>query len=321
VTDVPVPIAEPPADDAKPRRPGVPPEGGTTAPAAPMGLSPWRDSLRRLRRNKLAVAGAVFLLLLVLACYVLPAVFPTALDPLAQDPDHYNERPSLAHLFGRDNLGRDYLARVLVGGGTSLLVGLVGTLVCVVIGTFVGSVAGYFGGKVDDVLMRFVDFLWAVPYMFLVILIMLMFEDSDRSWVPVFASLGLVNWLTMARIVRGQVLTLRHQEYVLAARVTGASHTRIIARHLLPNCLGPITVYATLQVASVILLESFLSYLGLGLKLSWGVLVAEGVSIVNPIQSDWWLLLWPSLFLAGTLLSLNFLGDGLRDAFDPRTRR
>jgi len=268
------------------------------------------------------VAGGVFLVLLVFACFVLPLAFPSRFDPAAQDPKRYNEAPSLENPFGRDNLGRDYLSRVLVGGGTSLLVGLVGTIVCVAIGMFVGSVAGYFGGKVDDVLMRFVDFMYGIPYMFLVILIMLLFEDRQRgSWVPVFAALGLVNWLTMARIVRGQVMTLRGQEYVLAARVTGASHARIILTHLLPNCLGPIIVYATLQVASVILLESFLSYLGLGLDLSWGVLVAEGVSIVNPVQSDWWLLLWPSLFLAFTLLSLNFLGDGLRDAFDPRTRR
>jgi oligopeptide transport system permease protein len=303
----------------------LPPDPSGTAVAVPdatAGVSPWRDSFRRMRRNRLAMAGGVFLVLLLLACFVLPVLMPERLDPTRQDPSRYNEGPSAAHPFGRDSLGRDYLARVLVGGSTSLLVGLVGTLVCVAIGTFVGSVAGYFGGKVDDVLMRFVDFMYGIPYMFLVILIMLMFEDSARgSPIPVFAALGVVNWLTMARIVRGQVLTLRHQEYVLAARVTGASHARIISRHILPNCLGPIVVYATLQVASVILLESFLSYLGLGLQLSWGVLVAEGVSIVNPIKSDWWLLLWPSVFLALTLLSLNFLGDGLRDALDPRMRR
>jgi oligopeptide transport system permease protein len=321
VTEVPVPLPIPPAREETAPPAGTPPTHEVPLPPAPPSTTPWRDSLRRLLRNRLAVAGLVFLVLLVLACFAVPAIVPD-LDPNAQDPKHYNEAPSSAHWFGRDSLGRDYLARVLVGGRTSLLVGLVGTVVCVLIGTFVGSVAGYFGGKVDDVLMRFVDFLYAIPYMFLVILIMLLFEEKERgSPLPVFAALGLVNWLTMARIVRGQVLTLRHQEYVLAARVTGASHARIILHHVLPNCLGPIIVYATLQVASVILLESFLSYLGLGLKLSWGVLVAEGVNIVNPIQSDWWLLLWPSVFLATTLLSLNFLGDGLRDAFDPRTRR
>ena len=170
--------------------------------------------------------------------------------------------------------------------------------------------------------MRIVDFLYGIPYMFLVILIMLLFEDSKRgSALPVFAALGAVQWLTMARIVRGQVLGLRHQEFVQAARVSGASDARILLRHVLPNCMGPIVVYATLTVPAVILLESFLSFLGLGVKLSWGKLVSEGVRVVNPMQADYGLLLWPSLFLAVTLLALNFVGDGLRDAFDPRTRR
>ena len=299
-----------------------------SAPASPVavayvpqqGASLWSDAMRRLRRNRVALGGGIFLALLVFSCFVLP--WALGLDSVSQDPSHYNQPPSGAHGFGTDNLGRDYLARVLVGGRTSLLVGLVGTLVCVVIGTLYGLVAGYYGGRIDDVMMRFVDFMYAIPYMFLVILIMLLFSDSARgNPIPVFAALGLVQWLTMARIVRGKVLTLRNQEYILAARVTGASDARIILRHLLPNCVGPIVVYATLQVPSVILLESFLSYLGLGVELSWGVLVAEGVKVVNPIQSDWWLLTFPSLLLGLTLLSLNFLGDGLRDALDPKTRR
>jgi oligopeptide transport system permease protein len=296
-----------------------PSPGRAPVPAA-AGRSLWADAMRRLVRNRVAVLGAVFLALLVLVCGVLPLLL--GLDAVAQDPTHYNEAPSAGHWFGRDNLGRDIAARVLVGGRMSLLVGLVGTIVCVVIGTIYGAIAGYYGGRLDDVMMRFVDFMYGIPYMFLVILLMLLMEDSARgSPIPVFAALGAVNWLTMARIVRGQVLTLRNQEYVMAARVMGASDGRIIFRHILPNCMGPIVVYATLQVPAVILLEAFLSFLGLGLTLSWGVLLQEGVNVVNPIKSDWWLLAWPTVFLALTLLSLNFLGDGLRDALDPKTRR
>jgi oligopeptide transport system permease protein len=194
--------------------------------------------------------------------------------------------------------------------------------VSVVIGTLWGAVAGYYGGRTDEVMMRFVDFLYGIPYMFLVILITLMFEDKDRgNPLPIFAALGAVQWLSMARIVRGQVIGLRHQEFVLAARTSGASDARIIGRHILPNCVGPIVVYATLTVPAVILLESALSYLGLGVSLSWGSLVDDGVAVVNGIKVDWWLLLFPSLFLAVTLLSLNLVGDALRDAVDPKTRR
>jgi oligopeptide transport system permease protein len=299
------------------------PAAARTRPAEPRpeaGTSLWADAFRRLRRNRAALAGGVFLVLLALACWVAPAVFH--LDEQTTHVEQHNLGPSADHWFGTDSLGRDYLARVLVAGQTSILVGLVATAVCVVIGTLFGAVAGYYGGKIDEVMMRFVDFVYAIPYMFLVILIMLTFSESERNNpIPVFAALGLVQWLPMARIVRGQVLTLRHQEYVQAARVMGAGDWRIIVRHILPNCVGPIVVYATLTVPAVILLESFLSYLGLGVALSWGVLVAEGVKVVNPISSDWWLLTYPSVLLAVTLLSLNFLGDGLRDALDPRTRR
>jgi oligopeptide transport system permease protein len=294
-------------------------EVGIPVPEA--GRSLWQDAWRRLRRNRLAVGGAAFLVVLVLACVFAPLIF--GLDPEAQAPKLHNRAPDGEHHFGTDNLGRDYLARVLVGGRTSLLVGLVATLVVTIIGTLYGAIAGYFGGRLDDAMMRFVDFLYGIPYMFLVILFMLMLPEEFRgdNPVPLFAALGLVQWLTMARIVRGQVLTLRNREFVLAARVTGASSARIIGRHILPNCVGPIVVYATLTVPAVILLESFLSYLGLGVKLSWGVLVAEGVQVVNPVKIDWWLPFFPSLFLLMTLLSLNFLGDGLRDALDPKTRR
>jgi oligopeptide transport system permease protein len=289
-------------------------------PAAEKGTSLWADAGRRLRRNRLAVAGGVMLLLMVVLCFVVPAVF--GLDPERTDPDNHFQPPDWVgeHPFGTDNVGRDYLARVLVGGQTSLLVGLAATLASVIIGVIWGAVAGYYGGKTDEVMMRLVDFGYAIPYMFLVILIWLAF-GGRKDPLPVFFALGMVQWLTMARIVRGEVLTLKNREFVLAARTTGAGDLRIIFRHILPNVLGIVVVYATLTVPAVIILESFLSYLGLGVKLSWGVLVSEGVNVVNPHESHTWLLLLPSLFLALTLFSLNFLGDGLRDAIDPRTRR
>lgn len=300
-------------------------------PEARAGTSLGADAWRRLKRNRLAVVGAALLVLVALACYLLPPLL--ALDPEASNlaAKHLEpgavfpgagDAPDRTYVFGTDSLGRDYLARCLVGGQTSLEVGLLATLICVLVGTLYGATAGYYGGRVDEILMRFVDFLYGIPYMFLVILIMLMFADSDRGDpLPVFLALGLLQWLSMARVVRGQVLALREQEFVLAARLVGASDLRIILRHILPNVLGIVIVFATLTVPAVILLESFLSFLGLGVKLSWGQLVAEAVGVVNPIRSYWWLLLLPSLFLMLTLLSLNFLGDGLRDAFDPKSRR
>jgi oligopeptide transport system permease protein len=284
------------------------------------GEGPWAAAGRRLRRNRAAVVGALLLLAIGSACFVLPALL--ALDPGATAPALRHRPPSAAHWLGTDALGRDLLARVLIGGRTSLLVGLAATLVSVAIGVVWGGTAGYFGGALDEAMMRIVDFLYGVPYMFLVILVMLLFSDTARGEaLPVFVGLGLVQWLTMARIVRGEVLALRSREFVFAARALGASDARILFRHLLPNCLGPIVVYATLSVPSVIILESYLSFLGLGVALSWGQLVAEGVAVVNPIESPWWLLAFPSAFLATTLLALNFVGDGLRDALDPRAVR
>jgi oligopeptide transport system permease protein len=275
------------------------------------------------------LVGGAALVLVTLVCWLGPVVVRATLedprgqpkDAVTQFPARAFEPPSADEPLGRDGLGRCYLVRVLEGGRASLAVGLAATLVTVVIGTLVGALAGYYGGRLDETLMRVVDFLYGIPYMFLVILIMLMFEDTARgNPLPVFAALGLVQWLTMARIVRGSVLALREREFVLAARVLGASDRRILLTHVLPNVLGVVVVTATLTVPSVILLESFLSYLGLGLELSWGRLVAEAVGVVNPVRTYGWLLLWPSLLLAVTLLSLNFLGDGLRDALDPRTR-
>jgi oligopeptide transport system permease protein len=286
------------------------------------GTSLGADAWRRLRRNRFALVGAILLVLITLACVVGPWI--TGIDPEKTNPKNSLQEPRAEHPFGTDSLGRDYLTRVLVGGRTSLAVGLVATLVCVLIGTFYGAVAGYYGGRVDEILMRFVDFFYGIPYMFLVILIMVKVQGDQATkstMLPVFFALGLVQWLAMARIVRGQVLALRDQEFVLAARLTGASDGRIIVRHILPNVLGVVIIYATLTVPAVILLESFLSFLGLGLELSWGVVVSEAVNAVNPIRNTWWLLLFPSVFLALTLFSLNFVGDGLRDAFDPKSRR
>jgi len=284
------------------------------------GESLGRQALRRLKRNRLAVAGALLVALVALACFVLPALL--GLDPVTSDPALRHQPPSFSHWLGTDALGRDYAARVLAGGQTSLAVGLVATLACVVIGVLYGAFAGYYGGRVDEIMMRLVDFLYGIPYIFLVILIMLLFSESARGQpLPVFLALGLVEWLTMARVVRGQVLTLRNREFVLATRLLGAGDFHVIARHILPNVLGVVVVYATLTVPAVIILESFLSFLGLGLKLSWGQLVAEAVGVVNPVASYWWLLVFPSTALALTLFSLNYVGDGLRDALDPKARK
>jgi len=284
-----------------------------------MTESPFRLALQRLLRNRVAIVGGLVLTLIAFACVLLPVLL--GLDPNSTHPALRNQPPSARFLFGTDNLGRDLVARVLVGGRTSLLVGLAATAVSVLVGVAYGAIAGFYGGKIDEAMMRLVDFMYGLPYMFLVILIMLMFSETARGdMLPVFLALGLVQWLTMARIVRGQVLALRRQEFVLAAELLGASDARILLRHVLPNVFGVIMVYATLMVPSVIILESFLSFLGLGVALSWGQLVSDGIAVINPIRSYWWILLWPSLFLGLTLISLNFLGDGLRDALDPKGR-
>lgn len=296
---------------------GPAPSGGWMRPEK--GTSLWQDAMKRLRKNKAAVVGSVLIVLIVLLCFLGPLVL--GLDAEALDTTRINEPPTADHIMGTDRLGRDYFARVLEGGQMSILIAVCATAVSLLIGVVYGAVSGFYAGTIDNVMMRVVDFLYGVPYMFLVILIMMMFEDTSRNNpLPVFAALGAVQWLTMARIVRGQVLSLRNQEFVDAARALGASDARIIFKHILPNCVGPIVVYATLTIPAVILLESFLSFLGLGLKLSWGLLVAEGLDVVNPIRVDWWLLVWPSVFLGVALLSLNFVGDGLRDALDPKRR-
>ena len=287
---------------------------------AALALAPprslWSDARRRLARNRAAVGAACFLALAAVACFAAPWL-PGLADPAAQDLALGAAPPSAAHALGTDELGRDLLARLLHGGRISLLVGLVGTLVSLLVGVAWGAVAGYAGGRTDEFMMRFVDVLYALPTIFLVILLLVFFS---RSLLMLFVALGLVQWLTMARIVRGQVLSLKQQTFVEAARALGASGRSVVFRHIVPNTLGPVIVYATLTVPAVILQEAFLSFLGLGVQppgASWGTLISDGARVMALFP---WLVLFPGLALSLTLLAFNFLGDGLRDALDPQDR-
>ena len=279
----------------------------------------WGDAWRRLRRNRAAVASLAVLGLLVIASLVAPALSRFALDEVDWSLATLASPPSFAngHWFGTDSNGRDLFVRVWAGTRVSLLVALLATTVSLVIGVAWGATAGYLGGRVDDWMMRFVDVLYALPYMFFVIILTVVF---GRSLFLIFLAIGAVGWLTMARIVRGQALALRRQPFVDAAITLGLPARRIIARHIVPNVAGTVIVYATLTVPQVILFESFLSFLGLGVQeplTSLGRLVAEGAA---EMESAPWQLLAPSAVLATILLCLNFLGDGLRDALDPRQR-
>ena len=281
------------------------------------GASLWADAWKRLRRNRAAVVSAA-LLIVISAVSVASPWIPGLADPTAQDLKLAATPPSLAHPFGTDDLGRDVLARVVYGGRISLMVGLVATLVSLLIGVTWGAVAGYRGGGLDLFMMRVVDILDSLPYIFLVILLLVFFS---RSLVMLFIALGLVQWLTMARIVRGQVLSLRSQTFIEAARAIGARDRSILARQIVPNVLGPVIVYTTLTVPQVILQEAFLSFLGLGVQppaASWGTLVADGAREIALFP---WLVIFPGVALSITLLCFNFLGDGLRDALDPQDRK
>ncbi len=272
-------------------------------------------AFRRLRQNRMAMISALVLIFMALLCVIAPWFNPHPFDEIYWDnmgtpPDWQN-----GFYFGTDANGRDLFVRTLMGGRISLMVGLAATLVSLIIGVLYGATAGYLGGKTDAFMMRFVDVLYALPFMFFVILLMVYF---GRSIFLIFVAIGAVEWLTMARIVRGQALSLKSRTFVEAARVSGVSHFGIIRRHIVPNTLGTVIVYATLTVPQVILFESFLSFLGLGVQeplTSWGVLIAEGAA---QMETAPWMLLFPASFLAVTLFCLNFLGDGLRDAFDPK---
>lgn len=280
------------------------------------GQSLWQDAWRRLSKNRAAVGGLFLLGIVVALAVVGPFFSPYTYDE--QDTALGAAPPSWRHWLGTDPLGRDLLTRLLHGGRISLLVGVIATAVSLIIGVTYGAVAGFAGGRTDALMMRIVDILYALPFTIFVIILMVFF---GRNFVFLFLAIGAVQWLTMARIVRGQVLSLREQEFVQAAVVLGLKRLRILFVHLAPNTLGPVIVYATLTIPQVMLLEAFLSFLGLGVQppmSSWGLLIKEGVETMEEYP---WLLLFPGIALSLTLFSLNFLGDGLRDALDPRAAK
>jgi len=278
----------------------------------------------------------VFVIVLLVLVVAWPWIAPYSYDAIS---DRQFEAPSRDHWFGTDVHGRDVFTRVFFGARISLLVGMVGAVVALIIGVTWGSIAGYVGGRWDNLMMRVVDILYSLPSILFVIVLVATFNAHLRSWLTehigpkagvyapmlfLFFGLGAVSWLTMARIVRGQVLSLRTRQFVDASRSLGASHARILVRHILPNVYGVVIVYLTLTVPAIILYESFLSFLGLGIQppmASWGTLIAEGSIQINPIRIYWWLLVFPCAMLISTLLALNFVGDGLRDAYDPRGDR
>ncbi len=301
------------------------------------GHSLWSDAWHRLRKNKLAVAGAGLLLVLALLCFLGPFFSQSYEDQnlgLGATP------PGAQHWLGTDTLGRDLLARILFGGRISLMVGLVASGVALIIGVAYGAIAGYLGGKTDAIMMRIVDIMYALPFTIFVILLMVFLKDPMQkldAWLSqfplmgnaqgvgkillLFTAIGAVEWLTMARIVRSQILSVKKMEFIEAARALGYGPGRIIFRHMIPNILGPIIVYTTLTIPAVILLESFLSFLGLGVDdpmSSWGKLIQDGAEKMEEFP---WLLIFPGGILSLTLFSLNFFGDGLRDALDVRASK
>ncbi len=291
-------------------------ESDTSLAMAEPGSSLWHDAWLRLRKNKLAVFGGVTLILVTLFCVAGPWLSPYTYEQ--QDFAQYAQPPSAKHWFGTDKLGRDQLTRIMYGGRISLGVGICATLVSLTIGVMYGALAGFLGGKTDAAMMRIVDILYALPFTVFVILLMVAF---GRNIVLLFVAIGAVEWLTMSRIVRGQVQSLRKQEFIEAALALGLSRRRIILRHMIPNVLGPVAVYTTLTIPAVMLLEAFLSFLGLGVQppmSSWGTMIKDGAELMEEFP---WLLMIPAAFFSLTLFSLNFLGDGLRDALDVRTSK
>lgn len=286
--------------------------------ALPRGRSLWDDAWDSLRRNRAAMAALAVMATIVVLVLLGPVLSPFAID--STDWDRISAAPSLSsgHWFGTDDVGRDLFVRTLYGGRISLLVGLAATAVSLLIGIAWGATAGFLGGRVDQLMMRIVDVLYAMPFMFFVILLMVFF---GRNILLIFVAVGAINWLDMARIVRGQTLSLKKKEFIEAARAGGVSTVNIVRRHIVPNLLGVVVVYVTLTIPQVILVESFLSFLGLGVQepmTSWGALVNDGAQVMETAP---WALIFPATFLALTLFCFNFLGDGLRDALDPRDRR
>src|SRR5476651_1306679 len=307
-------------------------------------LSPNQRAWRRFKKNRPAILSAWFLAVLLIAIVAWPIVLKSAGGTFAHNhnPDELSDAqfmpPAAQHWFGTDVHGRDVFSRVLFGAQISLLVGVVGTIVSLVIGVMWGAIAGYVGGRVDSLLMRIVDVLYSLPSIVFVIVLITTFSDLIKHWhfvenspalakgirvILLFVGLGAISWLTMARIVRGQVLSLRTRPFVEASRTLGAGAPRILFRHIIPNIFGVVITYLALTMPAIILYESFLSYLGLGVQppmASWGTLIAEGVSEINPIRIYWWLIVCPGGILVATLLALNFLVDGLRDAWDVKSK-
>lgn len=305
------------------------------------GNSLMKDACRRLKANRAAMVSLFFLVLMAFACFVLP-LFPFVPNPNTTDLGMITASPSEAHWFGTDQLGRDLFSRVLYGGRISLLVGAVATGVALVIGTAYGLISGYMGGKLDALMMRTVDALFALPFIVLVIVFSLSLEAPSAhltawavntlglnrasiapilSLTPLFIAIGALGWLTLARIVRTQTMEIKKQDYIVAARSLGLGHWNILFRHIAPNLIGTVVVYTTLAVPGMMLLESTLSFLGLGVRApnsSWGTLIKEGADRMEAVPE---LLFFPSLFFFLTLIALNFLGDGLRDALDPKSSR
>ena len=286
--------------------------------AAPVeGRSPWQDARLRFRRNKAAVISLVILTVITLACAIGPMLLPNAFD--STDWDMMSAAPTFAslHLFGTDATGRDLFVRCLIGGRVSLMIGALATLTSVTLGIVWGAIAGFVGGRVDNAMMRFVDMMYAIPYLLIAILMVTLL---GREFYLVVLTITVFSWMDMARVVRGQTLAIRTKEYVEAARAIGVSTGGIIARHVVPNLLGIVAIYTTVTVPSVILTESVLSFLGLGVQepmTSWGVLIQDGVGVMD---SSPWILLFPAALLSVTLYCINFVGDGLRDALDPKDR-
>ena len=291
----------------------------------PRGRSLWIDARRRLLRNRAAMAGIIILAAIVLLALLAPLLSPFAYDEVNYDliscaPGWWPVDAACSapgHIFGTDAIGRDIFVRVLYGARVSLAVGLVATVVSLVIGVLYGATAGYLGGRIDGLMMRVVDVLYSLPFIFFVIILMVVF---DRNFILLFVAIGAVEWLTMARIVRGQTLSIKQKEFIEAAKAAGVGPLGIITRHVIPNVVGPVMVYVTLTVPTVILMESFLSFLGLGIQeplTSWGVLISDGA---DQMETAPWMLLFPALFMAVTLFCFNFVGDGLRDAMDPKDR-
>jgi oligopeptide transport system permease protein len=288
------------------------------------GRSLWADARGRLLRNKAAVASMIVLAIITLLAIFAPLLSRYAYETIDYSivtcaPDWWPAEAAChaggTHWFGTDTVGRDLFVRILYGARVSLVVGFVATLVSLLIGVLYGATAGYLGGRIDAVMMRAVDILYSLPFIFFVVILMVMF---DRNFFLLFIAIGAVVWLTMARIVRGQTLSAKQKEYIEAARAAGVSPFGIITRHIIPNVVGPVVVYVTLTVPDVILIESFLSFLGLGIQeplTSWGVLISDGA---NMMESAPWMLIFPALFMAVTLFCFNFIGDGLRDALDPK---